>query len=214
MFHDSSHAFQGQTETKMIEALNTRIGHQLRKLRQMHNWSLEQASRETGVSKAMLGQIERGESSPTLQTLWKIAGGFERSLSELLPTELLDDSAGTDVFQSSDSGITARTLFAYDPQLGFEQLALTLPPHSRHTSVAHQPGVIEVVNVIEGTLELEIGDSRYRLRKGENLRFTADQPHSYHNGEARPLLFYNLVCYPPASRDTSDVGLNDLSPSG
>jgi transcriptional regulator with XRE-family HTH domain len=41
------------------------------------SWSLDVTSQKTGVSKAMLGQIERGESSPTIATLWKIASGFD-----------------------------------------------------------------------------------------------------------------------------------------
>ena len=42
----------------------------LRAQRTARGWSLDKAAEETGVSKAMLGQIERGESSPTLATLW------------------------------------------------------------------------------------------------------------------------------------------------
>lgn len=48
----------------------------LKTLRQARGWSLTQAAEQTGVSKAMLGQIERQESSPTVATLWKIATGF------------------------------------------------------------------------------------------------------------------------------------------
>ena len=56
----------------------------LRALRTGRAWSLDRAAQETGVSKAMLGQIERGESSPTIATLWKIASGFNTSLSSLI----------------------------------------------------------------------------------------------------------------------------------
>ena len=42
----------------------------LRALRTGRAWSLDRAAQETGVSKAMLGQIERGDSSPTIATLW------------------------------------------------------------------------------------------------------------------------------------------------
>lgn len=38
----------------------------------------------TGVSKTMIGQIERGESTPTITTLWKIANGLKVSFSELI----------------------------------------------------------------------------------------------------------------------------------
>lgn len=48
----------------------------LKALRQARGWSLSKLAEETGVSKAMLGQIERNESSPTVSTLWKIATGL------------------------------------------------------------------------------------------------------------------------------------------
>ena len=51
----------------------------LKALRQARGWSLSKLAEETGVSKAMLGQIERNESSPTVSTLWKIATGLERT---------------------------------------------------------------------------------------------------------------------------------------
>ena len=59
-----------------MEQINQQVGLALKQLRQQRGWSLDQAAQACGVSKAMLGQIERGESSPTVVTLWKIAGGF------------------------------------------------------------------------------------------------------------------------------------------
>ena len=61
--------------------LNNAIGIQLKQARTNKGWSLDVASKHTGVSKAMLGQIERGESSPTVARLWNIATGFHLPLS-------------------------------------------------------------------------------------------------------------------------------------
>ena len=59
-----------------MQEMNQHLAQRLKGLRSELGWSLDVAARETGVSKAMLGQIERGESSPTVATLWKIATGF------------------------------------------------------------------------------------------------------------------------------------------
>ena len=59
-----------------MENLHQHLSQALKQLRQANGWSLTLAANRTGVSKAMLGQIERGESSPTVATLWKIATGF------------------------------------------------------------------------------------------------------------------------------------------
>lgn len=58
----------------------SQIANQL-KSAQKQRLSLDATAQLTGVSKAMLGQIERGESSPTIATLWKIASGLEASFS-------------------------------------------------------------------------------------------------------------------------------------
>ena len=56
----------------------------LKQLRQQRGWSLSRLAEATGVSKAMLGQIERNESSPTVATLWKIATGLNVPFSTFL----------------------------------------------------------------------------------------------------------------------------------
>ena len=64
--------------------LTATISSTLKELRSQRGWSLDVTSVKTGVSKAMLGQIERGESSPTIATLWKIASGFDMSFSSFV----------------------------------------------------------------------------------------------------------------------------------
>ena len=64
-----------------METLNSIIGNKLKEIRNKRNLSLYDVSELTGVSKAMLGQIERGQSNPTISTLWKIATGLKVSFS-------------------------------------------------------------------------------------------------------------------------------------
>ncbi len=63
------------------------IGNVLRRVRFERGLTLGDTSDLTGVSKAMLGQIERGESNPTVSILWKISSGLKISFSELLSSE-------------------------------------------------------------------------------------------------------------------------------
>ena len=56
---------------------NLNIGQRLKAARQNRNMTLDGLAEITGVSKPMLGQIERGRSSPTVNTLWKIATGMK-----------------------------------------------------------------------------------------------------------------------------------------
>jgi len=128
----------------------------LRTLRQEKSWSLDKASEKTGVSKAMLGQIEREESSPTIATLWKIASGFDTSFSSFI--EAINPESNQSVYRRrkarqlhpADEKIRVMTLFPFDDQLNFEVFVIEFLPTCEHLSPPHQGGVIEHVVVTEG----------------------------------------------------------------
>ena len=62
------------------------VGRELKSIRQSRGLTLDELAEMTGVSKPMLGQIERGQSSPTINTLWKIATGLKAPLSSAART--------------------------------------------------------------------------------------------------------------------------------
>lgn len=174
----------------------------LRALRNKRGWSLDRSAQETGVSKAMLGQIERGESSPTIATLWKIASGFHTSLSSFL--EPIPSATADGVVYRSSSAIRTQPgsdnmlvapLFPYEPRFGFELFELTLLPGYERRSDAHESGVIEHVIVLRGTVEILIAGDWVALAQGDALRFSADRPHGYRNPGADPAVFHNLIHY-------------------
>lgn len=172
----------------------------LRALRSERGWSLDRTAQETGVSKAMLGQIERGESSPTIATLWKIASGFHASLSSFLypappATGVVYRSASALRGQPGSDEMLVAPLFPYDPNLGFELFELTLLPGYERRSEAHAAGVIEHVIVLRGVLELFIEDQWMTLVPGDAVRFAADRAHGYRNTQAGPAVFHNLIHY-------------------
>ena len=174
----------------------------LRAQRAARGWSLDRAAEETGVSKAMLGQIERGESSPTIATLWKIASGFHTSLSSFL--EPLPASIGEGaVFRNADvlryqpgpDGMLVAPLFPHDPRFGFELFELTLLPGYERQSEAHEMGVTETVVVLRGAMEVLVEGEWKTLNIGDAVRFPADRPHGYRNLNSSPAVFHNLIHY-------------------
>jgi transcriptional regulator with XRE-family HTH domain len=130
----------------------------LKALRQARGWSLDKAAEETGVSKAMLGQIERQESSPTIATLWKIASGFETSFSSFIEalhsevSEPVHRSGKTQQLHPKDKKIRVLSLFPFDSSLNFEVFVIELLPGCEHLSPPHKQGVIEHIVVAEGGL--------------------------------------------------------------
>lgn len=95
----------------------------LKSLRQQRGWSLSRLAEETGVSKAMLGQIERNESSPTVATLWKIATGLNVPFSAFI---VPDASAAPSAFDPQQAMV--RQYSRGIPELRFDHFSITLPP--------------------------------------------------------------------------------------
>ncbi|MGB7757683.1 MAG: cupin domain-containing protein [Salinisphaera sp.] len=177
------------------------IGSRLRDLRRRSGLSLDGAAARTGISKAMLGQIERAESSPTIATLWKIATGLDVSLSYFLST--IPD-AGTnrlhrpdpDGWHEDSSGMRTRPLLPYDAALGFEMFVVEFAAGASSISTPHAAGTIEDVVLLEGELEVEVDGRAHVLVAGDVLQFAADRPHRYHNPGTGPARAHDLIHYP------------------
>ncbi|MGD6844369.1 helix-turn-helix domain-containing protein [Bacillus infantis] len=172
-----------------MENIHKNIGENLRNIRRGRGLSLDMAAEATGVSKAMLGQIERGESNPTVTTLWKIASGLQISFSSLM-AEKLSEVSFADINQinpiiENDGKYKVFPLFPFDPRKQFEIFIVEIAPGWKQSSDQHNEGVEEYITVISGEIEVMIGDNPYTIQEGSALRFAADQSHSYRNtGEA------------------------------
>lgn len=170
----------------------------LKAIRAKAGLSLSQSAELTGVSKAMLGQIERGESSPTIATIWKLANGFHLPLSAFIedtgPTIGTFSPARRSVVKFEDS-IEVRTLFKFDPIFGTETFVVTLSPGQTHTSSSHDFGVVEDVFVITGRIEILQGTHVEVMEAGDGLRFKADQPHGYRNIGSVEAKLHNTMHY-------------------
>lgn len=182
--------------------MGTDLGQTLKALRTSREWSLALAAEQTGVSKAMLGQIERGESSPTVATLWKIATGFNVPFSLFISASAPQTSSAVQHsskavdWQQQNATMQVTPLFPFDPETGFDMLAIELAADAVSHSTPHDLGVIEHVVVISGTLSLAVNDEWHWLSAGEGLRFKADCPHSYRNDTDTPVHFHSLIHYP------------------
>ena len=178
------------------------IGLALKQLRKNKGWSLDVTAKATGVSKAMLGQIERGESSPTIAVLWKIATGSQTSLSYFLGPEVKNEV--TPIFTSNHAtrekpaqdDMLVATLFPFEDRFGFEVYELTLLPGYERYSEPHEAGVTEHILVTQGEMELFIEGSWCKIAEGDAVRFQADQPHGYRNLGNKPAAFHDIIHYP------------------
>lgn len=169
----------------------------LKALRQQREWSLSKLAEETGVSKAMLGQIERHESSPTIATLWKIATGLNVPFSLFITPPESQEIA----YDPQQQAMVVTPIFPWDPVLHYDHFAITLAPGALSESTPHEAGVIEHVVAISGTLEMCIDGQWQQVKEGSGLKFAGDKPHAYRNGTDRTVLFHSLIHYPHAKKE-------------
>lgn len=184
-----------------MQEINARVGQALRQLRQLRGWSLDQMAQHCGVSKAMLGQIERGESSPTVVTLWKIAAGVGVPFSHFLQSPGMGDLQEVYIGpppgaqQLLGDGIRVTTLLPFEPALGYELLRVELPVGCEYHSVPHEPGSTEQVVPVSGSLAVYLAEEWHQLGEGDVLRFAGSQPHGYRNLGNEPAIFHDLIHY-------------------
>ncbi|MDL2257842.1 XRE family transcriptional regulator [Eubacteriales bacterium OttesenSCG-928-K08] len=181
-----------------MDDINRIFSENLKLLRARRKLSLDTLARESGVSKSMLGQIERGEANPTITTVWKIASGLKIPYSELMGSradsqlELVRDV----VPQTEDEGrFRNYMLFPFDSVCGFEMLTVELDPGGCLEAEPHPDGTQEFICVFDGELSVCVAGQTLVAGPGEGVRFKADAPHSYKNAGAVRCRASMVICY-------------------
>lgn len=182
------------------------LGRNLRRLRTRRGHSLERLARQSGVSRAMLGQIETGKSVPTIALLWKVANALNVPFENLLRD---DDPRGVFVLRradaklltSSDGQFSSRALFPFDGGRRVEFYELRIAPLHREAAEPHAPGTRENLFVAKGVVEITAGTEKpTTLSEGDAVLFEADVPHVYRNLVAAEAVLYLVMTY------SEDVG--------
>lgn len=186
-------------EPRRLDNINKIIGNNLNRYRRNMGLSLDKVSEMTGVSKGMIGQIERGETNPSVSTLWKISSGLHissTSLFEEKPEELVIIKKG-DLQHITDMNAryTIYPTFKYDPRRDFEVLIVDLEPGCIHRSEPHGSGVDEYIYVCCGSFELSIDGRIYLLSEGDSIKFHADKAHEYRNSSSSPCSLHSIIYY-------------------
>lgn len=176
------------------------VGTNLRRLRSHRGLSLERLSQLSGVSRAMLGQIELGQSAPTINVLWKIASALGVPFSALIsargsagPHVLRADQAK--LLRSADGSFSSRALFPFDEPRRVEFYELRLAPGGVERADAHNPGTTENLVVASGALEIEVEGKKEQLSAGDAIVFEADRPHVYRNRSGEETVLYLVMTY-------------------
>ena len=175
-------------EVASVAAEPIAVGPRVRALRDGMGLSLRELAERCGVSAPMLSQVERGETSPTLQVAAKIAAGLELKLSQLLR---LDEDTNVSVVKAGEGrhggrgGHTYTVLTPPLPGLRAEVTRHTLQPGAVTGGPGdpprHEPGARETAFIEGGELTLHVDGTQHALRAGDCVTFDADLPHHFAN---------------------------------
>lgn len=166
-----------------------RVGETLAALRQDRALSLDELSRQAGVSKSMLSQIERNQANPTVAVVWRLANALGVPMAELLgggdkpslPAIATVPSHATPSLRSPDGRCELRILGPIELAGQFEWYELTVQPGGALESEPHEPGSREHLSVLSGALEVQSAEATTVLKAGETARYAVDQPHAIRN---------------------------------
>jgi XRE family transcriptional regulator, regulator of sulfur utilization len=164
------------------------IGPRVKALREAMDLSLRDLAERSGVSAPMLSQVERGETSPTLQVAARIAAGLELRLSQLLR---LDEGGTVTVVRAGEGRRGGTDGHRYEvlspplPGLRAEVSRHRLAPGAITGGPGdppiHEPGARETAVVEAGEVTLLIDGAHHRLGPGDCVTFDADLPHHFEN---------------------------------
>lgn len=181
--------------------LNRAVAENIKRIRKSKKLSLERTAALSGVSRSMLGQIERGEANPSVAILGKLAAALK------VPAEVLlenDDFESLLVVRDLDARptrldagkVVLRPSFPYDETTRQETCFLDLYISARYEPEPSVPGCVCHATVLSGTVKITAEGQEFPLMERDALRFAADRPHRFENmtpSTARLLLAYQYL---------------------
>jgi transcriptional regulator with XRE-family HTH domain len=193
-----------------LPSLNDRIAQRVRDLRASHGLSLDALATHCGVSRSMISLIERGESSPTAVLLEKLATGLNVPLAALFDApeparEPVARASGQLPWRDPHSGYVRRNVSPSGVGSPIQIVEVLFPPRARvaYETGAREPLIHQQVWVLEGSIEVTVGDEHYRLGAGDCLAHALDRPMAYHNPARKTARYAVVIATLPAAAPVS-----------
>jgi transcriptional regulator with XRE-family HTH domain len=186
--------------------INKLIASRVLALRETRGLSLTALAERSGVSRSNISLIERGESSATATVLDKLAGALGVTLASLFdagddapsPPSPFSPAAGQVVWTDPLSGYVRRQL---SPAMRspMQLVEVIFPPGQRvaYDQIRREADIYQQVWLLEGAMEISVGEQQWRLAPGDCLAMREDQPISYANpGRQAARYLVGLVTLP------------------
>jgi transcriptional regulator with XRE-family HTH domain len=179
-------------ETMVDLELDQRLGARIRALRLAGGLTLDQLAERSGVSRAMISRVERGESSPTAALLDRVCAGLGTMLSVLFREEAdarpLARRAEQPLWTDPGSGYVRRSVSPPGTGSRIEIVEVEMPPGGRVLLEAPRATqrLDQQIWVLEGEMVVTLCEATHHLKAGDCLQMLLDGPIAYHNPGQRP----------------------------
>jgi transcriptional regulator with XRE-family HTH domain len=185
-------------------AVALQVGRNVRRLRQERGVNLSDLAASAGISLAMLSRLEKGDVTPSLETLVALGEALGTNAAALLKDEVAQQSdaqlvqkgEGLEVVQRGTRRGHTYHLLASDrgPKRVFEPYLVTLTDKSEVFPEFDHPGV-EFIHILEGSLRYRHGPESYLLKPGDSLTFRGDVPHGPDKLLKLPVRMLSIIIY-------------------
>lgn len=199
-------ADQPAADQPMGDVPGVSLGRQIRLVRQRKALSIQTLAETAGISRAWLGEIERGSASPSVDIVRRLADALGVSIGSLLNGRVREEAPETETEAATlspevcvirkDKRLTVRLPsqpFFWElltPLKGELQLMIAEMSPTDASMEMMEHGGQELVLVLAGDLEVRVADQSYDLQAGDAITFSARQAHGFRNrgpGKAKML---------------------------
>ncbi|RKX79751.1 MAG: XRE family transcriptional regulator [Spirochaetes bacterium] len=182
------------------------VGKNIQKIRKNHKMTLDVLAEKSGVSKAMLSQIESEKVNPTIATIWKIAQGLDVEINALFSgqEEMLrkfEISRKNDItkLDTDENNVHIRVFSPISMAEDLEMYMFILEPKKAHYSAPHAPRTEEFLTILEGRCRVTAGSKTEILEEGDFIYYHADIEHSLENLSEGETKIYMVVRFKKSS---------------
>ena len=180
-------------------ASSERFGPRIRDLRRERELTLEELAARSGVSRAMISKLERGEKNPTLVVAAKVAEGLGITLSNLMGVEerrevVVVPRGRRVTMRDSETGFERQLLSPAFGGRGVEFIRNVVPEGATSGEFSpHRRGVEEYVVVESGRVRAILDGEVYILEEGDAMYFEADVAHRFDNAGQGECSYYLVI---------------------
>jgi transcriptional regulator with XRE-family HTH domain len=191
------------TETNN-DSSNEYLGVRLRHARMTKGLRMKDVAEAADCSESMISKIENGRAVPSLNALYRIAEVLELKIGQLFekpsdPEGLLSRAGERPIVKidplRNGPGLTLERLIPYDKSRLLQGSIHNLAPGGSGGGLVTHEGE-EVAYILEGQVELMVGEARYLLNAGDSICYRSEIPHGYKNASGSPARFI-VVNTPP-----------------